>query len=107
MYGLAIRSTFPARVLISRMVLWGMAIVSRLLSCASVDDAGRRPAGPRPADLPDRLVHLVGHERLAPARDLGGVRVEDVLTEPPKDGIVWPGACLLVGGGPGDGGEGP
>src|SRR4030067_632271 len=97
MYGLAIRSTFPDRVRMSRMVFRGMAIGSLLPAGAGAGAAGRRPSGPGPADLPDRLVHLLGHQRLAPAGDLGGVRVEDVLADPPEHGIARPGSRPPVG----------
>jgi len=40
-----------------------------------------------PANFPDRLLHLLQHERLAIMGNLGRVRLEHVAADPPKGGI--------------------
>src|SRR5712691_8184501 len=81
----------------SRMVFRGMATVSLLPSRRGADRARRGAPRPWPADLSDHLVHLLRHQRLALAGDLGGVGVEDILADPAKGGLVLTGAHVAVG----------
>jgi hypothetical protein len=80
MYGLAIRSTLPESVLMSRMLRRGDGIGLSLSAPGTLHPGGTHP--------PNDLVDFLGHERLAGARHFRRVDIENVATCPPKNGIV-------------------
>src|SRR3990172_2460924 len=80
MYGLAIRSTLPESVFMSRMLFRGGDIGLSLPAPGAPHPGGAHP--------PNDLVDFLGHERLAAAGHFRRVDVEDVAACPPENRIV-------------------